>query len=740
MKQISYILILALFSVGNIYAQNSFGSTNPNKGDSLVQYMNRLAITSAPAALEKSKKLQTQALRANDSILFAKALLVDASAHFHLSQITQSISKSNEALSIFESYQFLEGLIMSYYQLGILEGYSGNYYQSLLKLQKSLNLSKQIADKSWKPKILYQIAEINFRQKEFELSWERADASQNLIAKGENRDLLSKVYSLKALLLIEGNDLSRASDMLTKSKSTATASDSSVFERLYASYGALEAKRNNWAESENYFKKAIRIAEGTGNPWFYTMDQLDLSNVYLNQGLNDEALEVATVASNKASELENMALLQRDAALLLSNVYLNKEDSAKALAYMTRAKDLEDNVLIDNVNKFVLLQNQGVAGKEVNNISNDDEASNDEGVTVIKNETANLMIIGGLLLLCALLIVVIIRRKSPEEQIKDEELEEEGKVDEVAVVQKAASPRITNRVPEEVPPPKPDLEKELEEQQYVDKLKQLEQQLVQEQEKAAEKQSELDAQNKHFEEMDKTKNKVFSVLTHDLRQPINQIKSVLNLLEMEQLDGDDRREIVEKLKESVDNSSNALENLLLWSKKQLTGISTQIVDVHLLPQVWQLESHLKPNFEAKKLKLVLNIPDFFKVKADMNQLDICLRNLLTNAIKFSKPGGKITVDAIEENGQKIVRVIDQGVGMTANQLTKLRNETGSDTTLGTLNEKGTGLGIMITKEFMENQKGKLDIVSRKGEGSIFSLIFSSGTASRSPYQSELEKL
>ncbi len=234
--------------------------------------------------------------------------------------------------------------------------------------------------------------------------------------------------------------------------------------------------------------------------------------------------------------------------------------------------------------------------------------------------------------------------------------------------------------------------------------------------------------------MDKTKNKVFSVLTHDLRQPINQIKSVLNLLEMEQLDGDDRREIVEKLKESVDNSSNALENLLLWSKKQLTGISTTIVDVHLLPQVWQLESHLKPNLEAKNLKFEIIIPDFFKVKADMNQLDICLRNLITNAIKFSEPGGTITIDALEENGQKIIRVIDQGVGMTPEQLEKLKGEKGNFTTLGTMNEKGTGLGIMITKEFMENQEGQLNIMSRKGEGSIFSLIFPAGSASRNPYQ------
>src|SRR5690606_28008784 len=153
------------------------------------------------------------------------------------------------------------------------------------------------------------------------------------------------------------------------------------------------------------------------------------------------------------------------------------------------------------------------------------------------------------------------------------------------------------------------------------KLKTANKELAEKEAKTTEEKQKLEENNAELIELDKNKNKVFSILTHDIRQPINQIKSVLELLEMEDLNERDRIDIVQKLRESIDNSGGALENLLLWSKNQMTGINTKIVDVHLLPQVWQIESQVKSNLESKKLRLDIDIPDFFKVKADMNQLD-----------------------------------------------------------------------------------------------------------------------
>ncbi len=736
MRNRTILLLLALISFGSVSAQNSKETKYTSMGDSLVYQLFSQANSNPSKTLDASKKLQVQALRSRDSVLFAKALVVEARAAYNLSNVTTAIAKANAAITIFNLYTANDGLLLAYYELGTIEGSSGDFYQALLKLKKCIALNNGLNDKTWRARILYQIALINHLQHENDLAWDRTLSAQKAIPPSVEPETHSKLLSLQAQILILRNDLSGANEKIEKARALAAqTNDSTAFEKMYAANANLNLVRKNLVDAEVEALKASRISAKMGDPCSYPANQLLLSQVYLALGDINKALNAASIGYSKASSLDDMALLQRDAAQTLSEVFLAKGDSSKAYMFMSRVKYLDDSVLNDEVNKFVLLPGKQTSPNEVaSDFDESNYSGKDSDSGLFSDERVNLIIMGALFLICAILTIIIIRRKNETESTSTnsgDQLKVDEKPMPTAVENDITDPEDAADQPDEPTPP---AEKVVSDVEAEDRFKALEYQLMEQQRVTEETKTELDARNKYFEEMDKTKNKVFSVLTHDLRQPINQIKSVLNLLEMEQLDGDDRREIVEKLKESVDNSSNALENLLLWSKKQLTGMSTTIVDVHLLPQVWQLESHLKPNLEAKKLKFEIIIPDFFKVKADMNQLDICLRNLITNAIKFSNPEGTITIDALEENGQKIIRVIDQGVGMTPEQLEKLRGQKENFTTLGTMNEKGTGLGIMITKEFMENQEGKLDIMSRKGEGSIFSLIFPAGSASRTPYQ------
>jgi signal transduction histidine kinase len=729
MRKLNILFLITLLSVGFVSAQGSKETAYTSQGDSLVRHLFNQASYNPSVVLDASKKLQIQALRRNDSILFAKALVLEAKSVYNLSHVTEAMAKTNAAISIFNLYNAPDGLLLAYYELGIIEGSSGNFFQALLKLKKCLSLSRQLNDERWRGRILYEIAFINYLQNENDLAWNRSVAAQQAVSAAAQPAILSQILSLQAKILIRNNDIIAATEKTNQAQAIASqTNDSLAYEKVYSTTAFLQLAKQNFAEAESAAIHASRISSKMGSPYCYLANQLLLSKVYLALDNVASALSTASTAYSKATSLDNMPLLQRDAALTLSEVFLSRGDSAKAYMYMSRVKYLDDSVLSDEVNKFVLLP---AKPNNTNGHSNDfdEPVSENSNSGIFDDDDITTIIVGVLFLICAVLTILLIRKKGENAKTfkASHNIEEPAKREEPLPT--AASVEEPTKE-DTYPQPEPVNVHNHPNDETLEKVKALEYQLLEQQRLAQETKSELDARNKHFEEMDKTKNKVFSVLTHDLRQPINQIKSVLNLLEMEQLDGDDRREIVEKLKESVDNSSNALENLLLWSKKQLTGISTRLVDVHLLPQVWQLESHLKPNFEAKNIKFEIIIPDFFKVRADMNQLDICLRNLLTNAIKFSDPGGTITIDAIEENGQKIIRVIDQGVGMNPDQLEKLRGNAENFTTLGTMNEKGTGLGIMITKEFMENQEGKLDIMSRKGEGSIFSLIFPASAATR----------
>lgn len=727
MRTLYIFLLAALFFGGETSAQGY--TALAGSIDSAVVLTNQGIASNPLQALATSQKAQVHALRRNDSILFARALVMEGKARFHLKEIAAASAQIHQGLTIFEKYQHEEGLLQSYYELAIIEAATGQTYAALMKLKRCLTLARQHPQKKWQAKVLHQIAKINYEQGELDLAWDRTIQAQIFISDNRDIELNVKLQNLQGLILLENGELNTASTYFEHAMSLAArTADSLLYMELYYGLAKLEVARKDYVRALNYARQATRLSQKTGGPGSFSKNLLLLSQIHLLTGELDQAVTLASEANSKAWAIENMPSTQRDASRHLAQVYLAAGDSARAFVYSTKANHIDDSVLNDEVSKFVLLPED--SSKSPHSAEGGPEEQAKGSSPDFTNDKTSMIIIGGLLFICALLTILLIRKKerspqnivaevkSPQEETKNEQATDAAEKETI----EAAIRQRVNEV----------------EHLHQQKLQEMEDRMLEQERIASEKQAELDAQNKRYQEMDKTKNKVFSVLTHDLRQPINQIKSVLNLLEMEELDRSDRKEIVDKLKESVDNSSNALENLLLWSKKQLTGINTRIVDVHLLPQVWQIESQLKPNLEAKGLKLEINIPDFFKVKADMNQLDICLRNLLTNAIKFSHRDGTVTIDAIEESGQKIIRVIDHGVGMTTEQLDKLRGVADNFSTLGTMNEKGTGLGILITREFMENQNGKLEIMSRKGEGSIFSLVFNAGSAPRPQSHSESE--
>ncbi len=689
--------------------------------------------------IAKSLDLQMRALRSGDSLLLANSFLMEGKARYELGQVSRAISKLSEAQSVFLELDIEFGVIASLYEIGVIEASSGLYFQSLLRFKKCLNSSKENSFENIEPWILYQIASINFKQGEYPLAAERLHEA-NAIASAADYRLKVQLEVLSGLLAIANNEYSAADNHFENAEEIARKKqDSSCYSMIYSGYAQMYLSTNELQRALRNSEDAIRLSAFSRNPYFRIENLLILSDIQLSLGNHEEALTAANEAYLESKTLENAIALRGNTLQYLSQIHLALGDTLRAFKYLSSSNTIRDSINNNRVNRFVLLpsQEQTELKEPIANKTKTEE--------LLPADQASMVIIGGLIFLCALLTLVIFRKASMNPKVLSTSTANLGTTYDFSSADNAPNPAPAAPQPSvmsaETPGDRSNSKdiKEIE-AKYQEQVLALEKQLEDQKKQAEEKQTTIDAKNKYFEEMDRTKNKVFSVLTHDLRQPINQIKSVLNLLEMDELDGEDRKQIVEKLKESVDNSSNALENLLLWSKKQLTGINTTIVDVHLLPQVWQLESQLKPSLEAKGLKFKINIPDFFKVKADMNQLDICMRNLLTNAIKFSNPGGTITIDAIEENGQKIIRMIDKGVGMTPEQLEQMQGVKDNFTTLGTMNEKGTGLGILITREFMENQEGRLDIMSRKGEGSIFSLVFSSGSATRNPQLSESNKM
>ncbi len=232
----------------------------------------------------------------------------------------------------------------------------------------------------------------------------------------------------------------------------------------------------------------------------------------------------------------------------------------------------------------------------------------------------------------------------------------------------------------------------------------------------------LESKNAELQENINTKNKFFSIIAHDLRNPLGSFKNVtLLLLDDYNINQDeDTKEFLEILNDSAQNLYKLLENLLEWSRSQSGKITFEPSDFNLNAIVNNNISLLSLQANDKEISLINNVPTNYILFADMNLITTVIRNLMSNAIKFTKAYGKIEIGILDNsNNETVVYIHDNGLGMndaTKNKLFKIEENV---TNLGTNNEKGTGLGLILCKEFIDKHKGRIWVESELGVGSTF---------------------
>lgn len=237
--------------------------------------------------------------------------------------------------------------------------------------------------------------------------------------------------------------------------------------------------------------------------------------------------------------------------------------------------------------------------------------------------------------------------------------------------------------------------------------------------KQAEK--ELLKKNKELKSAIAQKDKFFSILAHDLKSPFGHILNFTNLLteEYESFPEKKRRLFIELINKSSKQIYLLLENLLDWSRSQGGKIEFFPQKINLNKIVTEVLELLSNSANTKKIKLDKNIPEKLMIKADEYMLKTILRNLIGNAIKFTDKQGNVTVGATVSNTDVIISVADNGVGMNAESLNSFFSLNNVSTKDGTEGEKGTGLGLLLCKDFIDIHGGKIWVESKEGEGSVF---------------------
>lgn len=248
--------------------------------------------------------------------------------------------------------------------------------------------------------------------------------------------------------------------------------------------------------------------------------------------------------------------------------------------------------------------------------------------------------------------------------------------------------------------------------------------LLRYQEKINHQNEQLIENEKKLNEMIATKDKFFKIIAHDLRNHFNGLLGYSDLLSLthKELSVDERDSMINDVSDISKNTFSLLENLLVWSRSQTDDLSFSPKQLDLqelvVTNIESVQSHVK----SKGLKLTSDIDKELKVYADKEMLNTVLRNLIMNAIKFSNKGGEVRIDAVADKDKVTILVHDQGIGMSREKMEILFDITQKTSTLGTGQEKGTGIGLALCKEFIEAHGGEIHVESEPGVGSVFSIV------------------
>lgn len=229
----------------------------------------------------------------------------------------------------------------------------------------------------------------------------------------------------------------------------------------------------------------------------------------------------------------------------------------------------------------------------------------------------------------------------------------------------------------------------------------------------------LESQTTQLKKLNEQKDKLFSIISHDLKGPVLGVKEILDLSKKGYMTADDFAEILPALSNSMDGVTMLLENLLAWSRTQLRGEFTDkaVFDIHKLVQ--EQKTLMEPVAALKEVKLEVESEGSIMVFADKNMVELVIRNLLNNAVKFCGIGDRILLRVINKKDDIKISVKDTGAGISQANLLRLRSgEVFS--TFGSNNESGTGLGLLLVREYVEKNGGEFWIDSEENEWSEFS--------------------
>lgn len=424
--------------------------------------------------------------------------------------------------------------------------------------------------------------------------------------------------------------------------------------RTLARIATIYHKKKKYPTAFAYYDTAYQLHQQTNNRFGMAEIDLGRGRIYAEQGKATEAIKHIEKVLEVAKTL-NARKLESECYNLLTNIWEQKGDFKRSLEFFRQHKVLEDSLFSHDMQER-LLQDQ---------LQFETEAK-DSQIAALRH-----------------------LQEAQDDQLKKQEF-----VRNILVVVMALSVILLATV-----------------YRSGQRRRQINTLLLRHQE-------EMEKRSEELERLNQVKDKFFSIISHDLRSPINALSGLLDLLDKGAVKPEELPVHIGELKVRFNHTRTLLNNLLDWTLLQMDKLNLQPSKIDIF-RIVEENIQLLGSVQTKQIALINNIqPDSFAF-ADSNTINLVIRNLITNAIKFTKDKGEVLIAAEARDNQWLVSVRDNGIGMNNDVLKILFDKTAPYTTRGTANEKGTGLGLILCKEFVEKNGGKIWVESTEGKGSIF---------------------
>ncbi len=648
-----------------------------------IFHFNKSNYPEAIECFQKSSKIWEEL---GDKKGISYCLINLGSIHSIQGNYPQSLKYYQKAMKILEELGNKQGISYCLNNIGIIHSIQGNYPQSLEYYQKAMKILEELRDKQGISLCLNNIGEIYKGQGNYPQALEYYQKSLKIKEElGDNKPGISICLNNIGEIHKEQGNYPQALEYYQKSlKIKEELGEKQGISYCLNNIGEIHKEQGNYLQALEYYQKSLKIREEIGDKNGICESYYNFGAVYLKTKKYAKALDYTIKSLKIANELE-LLNNQKDIRRQLSEIYAGIKNYQKAYKNYVLYKELNDSIFNkENIKKITGLEYQYEYEKEKQAIELEQQKKDAINAGEVKRQkTVRNSFIAGFILMLVLVLVVLSN-----------------------FLQK----RKANRI--------------LTEQKQ--KIEETNEELSQQKEEIQTQAKELETANKKLKELNATKDKFYSIIAHDLKSPFNTMLGFSELLieNFDKYDSQKKKKFIGIIQKGVQNTYKLLGNLLLWSRSQRGIIDFKPENLNLYLLIGETIEILRQSVANKSITLINQIPEDIFFKADRNMLSTIIRNLISNAIKFTHKGGEITIKAhtiTDENNHKFIEITvkDSGVGISPEKQTKLFKMTEDISTKGTENEAGTGLGLILCKEFVEKHGGKIWVESEVGKGSKF---------------------